>query len=57
MNNIEKEVKEATSSINVENTPLDKQELKIIKQALEDNKESFIKTLYEGMKNAKDKRK
>lgn len=49
MEKIDDAVNEATSNITIENKPLQKKELKIIKDALENNEQSFIKTLYEGI--------
>ena len=40
-------LKEATSNIIIENKPLNKEELSIIREALEEKDKSFIKTLYE----------
>lgn len=54
----DKVVKEATSNIDVENKKLKSNDLKIIKQALQENEKSFIKNLYDRLtENGKNKRK
>ena len=50
MENIDNAVKEAVSNVSVENKSFSIQELTIIKEALEEKDKSFLKTLYEKVK-------
>ena len=58
MEKIDNAVKEAVSNVAVENKSFSIQELTIIKEALEEKDKSFLKTLYEKVKEKNaDKRK
>lgn len=50
MEKIDNAVKEAVSNVAVENKSFSIQELTIIKEALEEKDKSFLKTLYEKVK-------
>jgi len=50
MEKIDNAVKEAVSNVAVENKSFSIQELTIIKEALEEKNKSFLKTLYEKVK-------
>lgn len=50
MEKIDNAVKEAVSNVSVENKSFSIQELTIIKEALEEKDKSFLKTLYEKVK-------
>ena len=50
MEKIDNAVKEAVSNVSAENKSFSIQELTIIKEALEEKDKSFLKTLYEKVK-------
>lgn len=50
MKDVDKVVKEATSNITIENKSLSKQELLLIKEALLNPEKSFLRTIYDMVK-------
>ena len=50
MKNVDKIIKEASSNVTVENEKLNKQELLLIKEALLNPEKSFLRTIYDMVK-------
>lgn len=55
--NIDNALKQAEANSNVENKKIDKRYLRIIKEALEDDRESFLERVYKLVKKEKENEK